>query len=632
MMGARLWLAMWAVVGAALPAAAQEMKPPAAAAQQPKAGQDEDPRAKAVREAYEEQLRRERLEVTIKVRGATVDQIVEEFRRQTGWNIVVDRKNIPDEYRIDEFIVEKEPARRAFEAFAAKAELSIEDASATLIMLSRPPRLTFNFRDADIKVVIDMIARVSGANIIIAPDVKGTITLSINNVPWSDVLNAVVKTLNYTTVREAFGIIRVIHPDELLRQMEIRVFPLRYIQPPPTYTAKVESGKLIEGRPLTPATSLSELLNRFVLSKTLETVLSRSAAGTILGNLNFDPQTNVFIVRDTKVVLDRVAEIIKMLDVEPDQVVLDVKFISTSNRDLLQFGVNWALGDQQGITVTNSVLNPAAGNAPDGTPVSGKMTKLPFGLGHESGNTIGGGSQFFLTEFDMTMTFRAFKNDRYSKLVQEPTLTVVDNREATIFVGDTISYPEVRTVSNQFGGLDFSLTEAANSPVKVGFQLFIVPKIVTEVNKVILTVIPQNTFLSGSSPDAAVPGFNRFTLVSNGQIQAIDLPRVSETTVVSKMVVDNGRTAVLGGLVVERASYEDAGIPILKDLPIFSYLFKQRTDEVNKDHLLIFITPRIVRAGAQVSEGFQELLRIREESERAEFERMKKDASTEQKK
>ena len=124
MMGARLGLAMWAILlASALPAAAQEMKPPQAPPPSARSGQDEDPRAKAVREAYEEQLRRERLEVTIKVRSATVDQIVEEFRRQTGWNIVLDRKNIPDDYRIDEFIVEKEPARRAFEAFATKAEL-----------------------------------------------------------------------------------------------------------------------------------------------------------------------------------------------------------------------------------------------------------------------------------------------------------------------------------------------------------------------------------------------------------------------------------------------------------------------------------------------------------------------------
>ena len=71
---------------------------------------------------------------------------------------------------------------------------------------------------------------------------------------------------------------------------------------------------------------------------------------------------------------------------------------------------------------------------------------------------------------------------------------------------------------------------------------------------------------------------------------------VTHTTLVTKLIVESGRTAVLGGLVQERSTYEDNGIPVLKDLPIVNYLFKQRNDEVDKDHLLIFITPRIIRS------------------------------------
>ncbi len=626
MNGARIWTTMLAMLVGAAAVRAQDVKP----GQQPPPASDQDPRARAVREAYEEQLRKDRQEVTIKVRNATVDQVVDEFRRQTQWNIVVNRQNIPDDYRVDEFIVEAEPARKALEAFAAKAELSIEEVSASLIMLSRPPRLTFNFRDADIKVVIDMIARVSGANIIVAPEVKGTITLSINNVPWNEVLNAVVKTLNYTTVRESFGIIRVIHPDELLKQMETRVFPLRYIQPPPTYQAKVEQGKLIDGRPIQPASSIEEIEKRFILRRTLETTLSRTSAGKVLGTLDFDPQTNVFIVRDTKQVLDKIQEIIALLDIEPQQVVLDVKFISTSNRDLLQFGTSWQFQGQGGAGVSNQVLHPTAATGVDGSPLLGKITKMPFGLGRETGGV--GQDQLFLTQFDMSMVFRAFKQDRFSRLIQEPTLAVLDNQAATIFVGETISYAEVNTTTNQFGGLQFSLGEASNSPVKVGFQLFVTPKIVIESNKVILDIIPQNTFLSGTSPDAAVPGFTRFQLVSNGAAQSIDLPRVSETTLLTKLIVDSGRTAILGGLVVERSAFQDEGVPVLKDLPFVSYLFKSRSDDVSHENLLIFITPRIIRSGRGLSDSFQQLLKVREEVERREFERLRKDTQEGEKK
>lgn len=625
MKGARVCLTTLVALIFAARAWGQEMKP----AQTAPDAQAEDPKAKAMREAYEEQLRRDRQEVTLNFRNATVDQIVDEFRRQTGWNIVIDKKNIPDDFRVDEFRVEKEKAFAALQAFAAKAELSIEQVSGTLIMLSRPPRLTFNFRDADIKVVIDMIARVSGANIVVSPDVKGQITLSINNVPWNEVLATVVKTLNFTTVKENFNIIRIIHPDELLKQMETRVFKLKYISPPSVYSANVLAGTTVFGQPLTPPTSVEDLIQRFILARALATVLSKDSTHRVIGTMNFDPGTNAFVVRDTKVVLDRVADIIAMLDVEPEQVLIDVKFISTSNHDLLQFGVDWSLGGNEGLTITSAFLNPSASTDVTGNPIAGRISKLPFGLGSQVKQP---GTQYFLTNYDMTMVFRAFKQDTYSRLIQQPTLAVVDNTDATIFVGDTISYAQVATTTNQFGGLEFTLGEAAKSPVHVGFQLFLTPHIISESNKVILQIIPQNTFLDGSGSGAAVPGFNHFTLVSNGANQSIDLPQVNQTQLYTKLVLESGRTAVLGGLVVDRASFNDQGIPVLKDIPLINYLFKQRTDDVTKQNLLIFITPRIIRRGHAASESLQQLLKLREEEEQREFEESQKRAAQESEK
>jgi general secretion pathway protein D len=246
---------------------------------------------------------------------------------------------------------------------------------------------------------------------------------------------------------------------------------------------------------------------------------------------------------------------------------------------------------------------------------------MPFGLGSQ---VKAPGQQLFLTNYDMTMLFRAFKTDVFSKIIQQPQLAVVDGTEATIFVGETISYPEVKTTTNQFGGLEFSLGEAGKSPVKTGFQLFVIPRIVSDANKIILMVIPQNEFLSGPSTGAAVPGFTHFSLVSNGATQSIDLPRVNQTELVTKLVIESGRTAVLGGLVVERANYADNGIPVLKDIPLINYLFKQRTDEINKDYLLIFITPKIIRRGRGPADSLRDLLKLREEEEQRSYEESKR--------
>jgi type IV pilus assembly protein PilQ len=611
MRGARLWLAL--LLGLSAPLRAQEVAPPGST--------QEDPRARAIREAYEEQLRRERQVVSMDFKNAPVDQIIEEFRRQGGINIDVDRRNFPEPFVIDEFKVVNEPLMRALQAFSDKSEIAMESLSSSLVRLSRPPRVTFNFRDADVKVVIDMIARVSGANLVIAPEVKGFITLSINNVPWNEVLSVVVKTLGFTTVKENFGIIRVIHPQELLKQMETQVFRLKYIQPPPIYAAKMEEGKFISGRPIQPPTQIEEILKRFVLKQVLETVLSKDAGGRAIGRLDFDPQSLTFVVTDTKVVLARIEEIIQLLDVEPRQVLIDIKFVSTTNEDLLTFGMSWNFGGEEGAGIRNTVLDPSSFVDPTGATRTGKITKLPFGFGKEVGTP---GDQYFLSEFDMIMTFRAFKQDKFSRLIQEPTLAVVDNMEATIFVGETISYAETKASSNQYGGLEYSIGEASKSPVKVGFQLFIVPKIVQETNKVILTVIPQNEFLSGTT--SPLPGFERFILAgagSGGSTASIDLPRVSTNTILTKLLLESGKTAVLGGLVVERSNYLDSGIPILKDIPLVNYLFKQRSDTIRKEHLLVFITPRIVRSGSGPSDQLKEMLRQREETERREFEQMR---------
>src|SRR6185295_2086057 len=114
MVRVRVCLTMLLVLGFTALAWAQDMKPP-----QAKDSQAEDPKAKAIREAYEEQLRRDRQEVTLNFKNATIDQIVDDFRRQTGWNIVVDKKNIPEDYRVDDLRIEKEKARDALAAFVA---------------------------------------------------------------------------------------------------------------------------------------------------------------------------------------------------------------------------------------------------------------------------------------------------------------------------------------------------------------------------------------------------------------------------------------------------------------------------------------------------------------------------------
>jgi type II secretory pathway component GspD/PulD (secretin) len=628
--------------------------PPPTPPQEQPAKQDA-PKPQSPEEAAREQLEKNLratlqgvdVRVTMEFRNARVEEVVDEFRRQVRTiNFIADLKNVPEEFRIDEFIVRNEPWRSALNAFITKAELTSQEESATLISLSRPPRVTFNFQRADIKTVIELIGRLSAANIIMNSSptggVAGTVTMSVNNVPWFEVLEVVCKTFNYTTVREKSGIIRIVTQDELNRQMEHQRFRLNYISGPPVFVANMDEGKYHKGKIPSPPKSVEDIPKQFMLLRILESLLTRTVDGSkVLGTLQYDNDSNTIVVTDTRVALNEIERTIKALDVQPAQVNVALKYISTVNDDLLAFGMNYSFGGEDGITVTTQALPPlrvdatgvTAGTATESPFASGglgKLTRLPFGLGREAITT----NQFFFTRFDMLATFRAFKRDRYSKLIQQPEISLKDNTASTIFVGEEVPYAETKVESTANGGLAFTVGEGSRSPVKIGFQLMVIARVIRESNQVQLTIIPQNEFLSGTSTAVGlVPGFERFTLQgasSGGTSLSIDLPRISNTTLMTTLLIENGRTAILGGLKSERTSYEDKKVPFLGDLPLIDFLFKQRNDSIRKETLLIFVTPTIIQPSDVNSENLKADIDSIREREREALEDIRRKAAADE--
>ena len=637
------YLSVALLLAAGVTVAAQDQPPPPPqeppkqdAPKQDASKQDRKPMTpeEAARDALEKNLKASLqgldVRVTMEFRNARVEEIIEEFRRQVRTiNFGTDLKNVPEEFRVDEFIVRNEPWRSALEHFAMKAELTIQEESATLITLSRPPRVTFAFQRADIKTVIDLISRLSGASILFDAGpggVAGIVTMSVNNVPWFDVLDEICKTFNYTTVKSKSGIIRVLTIDALNRQMERQTFRLRYISGPPVFVANIAEGKYHKGGMPPPPKTVDDISKQFTFLRILESMLTRTVDGSrTLGALQYDPDSNT----------------ITALDVQPAQVRIDLKYISTVNDDLLTFGMNYTFAGNDGLTITSQALPPLRVDGSTPTPGTasespfsqgglGKLTRLPFGLGREPITT----DQLFFTRFDMLATFRAFKRDRYSKLMQEPFIALKDNTAATIFVGEEVPYAETKVEQTANGGLAFTVGEGARSPVKIGFQLMVVAKVRKDSNSVELTIIPQNEFLSGTSTAVGlVPGFERFTLSgasSGGTDLSIDLPRVSNTTLMTTLLVENGRTAILGGLKTERTSYEDKKIPFLGDLPLIDFLFKQRNDSVRKETLLIFVTPTIIQPSDVNAENLQSELDALRDREREAVEELRRHAAAEE--
>ncbi|MFH0963873.1 MAG: hypothetical protein V2A58_07650 [Planctomycetota bacterium] len=480
--------------------------------------------------------------------------------------------------------------------------------------LVKLPRVSLQFDNADVRTVIKQITRLANGNVVIGEEIQGTVSLRVDDVTWRDALDNVVRTAGYQIVEEGDDILRVVTTETLREQRQTRVYQLHYVQPPATYRPKIDT-EFAKGGPedensirafsgtggAKGATVQRGNRAQFPLLNAVTGVLSP------VGRVEYDVFSNSLVVTDISPRLDKVTEVIRLVDVRPAQVFIDVKFVLTSNNDLLDFGTDYQningnpnLGFSMDINGGSfaTLLPFARGggwqdavslvkNGPPSVkfdPVTGQVTPAGSFITADNSYTFG---NLRFNQFLMIMTF--LKQDVNSVIMQAPKILTLDNSEATIFVGRSVRYAETFSTSNQAGGVEVGIREADNSPVETGFQLLVVPHIVRGTDDVIIELIPEDEALTGTG--TTIPGFDDF---STGQ-STIQLPRVSSRTLVTKLRIRSGYTAVLGGLMDERQSDTIRKLPLLGDLPLVGWLFKSRESQKNKSNLVMFITCVIVR-------------------------------------
>jgi type II secretory pathway component GspD/PulD (secretin) len=533
--------------------------------------------------------------VTLHVKDQPVVDVIKYIAERAGVNIVP-ADGIDEKVTVDLDLV---PWRLALEIVAEKAGCVVIEKAANVIRIEQPPRVTFEFTGADIRVVVDAIAKVAGASVVLAPNVEGAVYLRINDVPWKTALDTVAKSLGFVVVEEPWNIYRVVHPTSLEAQMETRVFPVKYLRPTAPYVPKIKTeyadniqGTQTQSRGGAGGSDVAE--RNFTLIKSLRSALSSA------GKLDYVDRYNVIVVKDIPPVLAQIEKILQELDVEPPQIFVDVKFVTTQNNDVLNYGFD--IGDQ-GLQV--------------GLTGGAIPSRLPFNLGtggwnsgiiaNENGNTPGLSDEMTLaatrfgtldfTQAAFTLTLLA--QDQKSRIVQAPKLMALDNQEATIFVGRTIRYAQTEATAAQNGGLTYSIREADNSPVQTGFQLYMIPHVIPQSNKILMTLIPEAEQLVGTDP--LLPGFQVFTSGEGTPNEvSIALPQVASATLVTTLLIESGHTAVIGGLVTEQDACRVNKVPVLGDIPFLNFFFKNTQKTKNQENLIIFITPRIVRDSCEI--------------------------------
>jgi hypothetical protein len=172
---------------------------------------------------------------------------------------------------------------------------------------------------------------------------------------------------------------------------------------------------------------------------------------------------------------------------------------------------------------------------------------------------------------------------------------MLDNKPATIFVGETVPFAVQKIQSDQNGNITVAIDENKRSPINIGFTLFLTPHVIPSTDMVDLTVIPKVSALSGTTSE--IEGFERFSFTDEDSDNQsfIDLPRESAQTVVTYLRVHDGHTAVIGGLQTERKVEIESKVPVLSSIPILGNLFTWKRKKNNVDSLIIMITPHIIK-------------------------------------
>jgi type IV pilus assembly protein PilQ len=421
--------------------------------------------------------------------------------------------------------------------------------------LPRTP-ITMDFQDADVRDVLHLLAIKSGINIIYGADVTGPISVHLDHVPFDQAFQTILTLRTLVALPMGPKIIRVITSTTLTTEQSqaatfTRVFKLNYAD-----AADVK--------------------------KPVDAIRSSAARK---GVSTVDTKTNSLIITDTVEGLKEVEELIPVLDKKPQQVDIESKIVEVSLSNNTQSGISWAYAGNQGAYQIGGVNNTQQANFPgnqSNLPVTGSVI-TPIVPGAASNATSTGGSPIgtgvnlagpssvgfsFLTQqgtYLLSAQISALATEGRVKILSTPHIVTTNNEEAHISVADNIPYT-VTTVSN-------GVSQSAVQFISAGVKLSVKPTVNAD-RRITLHVKPEVSNAVGTGSQFLPPTVNT---------------RDAETTIVLR----DGETIAIGGLIQENVNKSTSGIPFLMSIPIIGYLFKTVTDIKTRDELIVFLTPKI---------------------------------------
>jgi type IV pilus assembly protein PilQ len=421
-------------------------------------------------------------------------------------------------------------------------------------------RIDLDLKDADIHNVLRLLADVGRVNVVTADNVTGTITIRMRNVPWDQALDVVLQAKGLGMQRQG-NLLRIAPLAELEKEREMAIARRKQeleLAPVETRLVPVSYAGANEIQP-----------------RARELLSSR-------GSIAVDERTNVLIVRDVAATLNQIEELVRALDTQTPQVLVEARIVEATSRYLRDVGIQWggdatfspATGNPTGLAFPSAI--GIAGGASDGaTPTAGLSpfdrtvanpnfaVNLPAAVGTGSGGAIGLTFGSINNTVNLGVRLSAAETSGMLRIISSPRILTMDNRDARISQGTLIPFAQVSAQ-----GVQTTFQEAK-------LQLLVRPHVTAEGS------VAMHVKVNRDEPD-----FNQTSPRGDPTI----LKREAETD----LLVMDGHTAVIGGIYTRNTGRNLDQVPFFGDIPLLGLMFQRRRASDSRGELVIFLTPRIV--------------------------------------
>jgi type IV pilus assembly protein PilQ len=417
--------------------------------------------------------------------------------------------------------------------------------------------ITLKMQNVDVAVLLRALARAAGQNIVINETVGGKVNIDVDHTPWNQAFLSILNAQGLAYERDG-NIIRIITLEDRSRNLQ---------QLETEQKIKTKTQEIARVDPLITRVVKINYADAGKLKTNLEGFLTAEQEGKPIGAVMVDEHTNSLIIQAMREDLAEMIPLINELDRPTPQVLIEAHIVETDQSTARELGIRWGGLYQNASDYLTSggdtgVIGVTPGNI---DPVTGYAVNFPAGgVTGDLGMTLGLVTQG-LGDSILAMQLSALQNEGELNILSSPSVTTLDNQVAIIESGREVPYQTVE-----------------DNDVKVEFK------------KAVLKLEVTPHVIEGKTLKLKID-VNKDEVASTTQTSTIEPPSIITKKATTNVILFDGQTTVIGGLSKENINNGEAGVPGLKDIPLFGWLFKSKSNEKSMEELLIFITPHILK-------------------------------------